>query len=51
MSRRMRWARYVVCREEHENACRILVGKPEGKSPLQDLDLSGWIILKWILER
>jgi hypothetical protein len=27
------------------NAYRILVGKPE------DQDVSGWIILKWILER
>jgi hypothetical protein len=33
------------------NACRILVGKPEGKKPLEDLDVSGRIILRWILEK
>jgi hypothetical protein len=31
------------------NACRILVGKPEGN--LEDQDVDGWTILKWILER
>jgi hypothetical protein len=31
---------------EKRNGCRILVGKPEGK---KDLDVGGWIILKWIL--
>jgi hypothetical protein len=32
---------------EKRNAYRILVGKPEGETPLID----GWTILKWILER
>jgi hypothetical protein len=32
-SRRMRWAGHVA-RMEKRNACRILVGKPEGKRPL-----------------
>jgi hypothetical protein len=27
------------------------VGKPEGKRPLEDQDVVGWTILKWILER
>jgi hypothetical protein len=31
-SRRMRWARHVVRMGETTNACRILVGKPEGKN-------------------
>jgi hypothetical protein len=30
---------------EKRNVYRILVGKPEGKTPLR------WTILKWILER
>ena len=30
-SRRMGWA---VCVREEKNACRLLAGKPEGKSPL-----------------
>jgi hypothetical protein len=36
---------------EKRNAYRILVGKPEGKRPLEQLDVSGRIILKWILAR
>jgi len=27
---------------------RVLVGKPEGKRPLGDLDVDGRIILRWI---
>jgi hypothetical protein len=34
-----------------KNAYRILVGKPEGKIPLQNQDVGEWIILKWTLER
>ena len=30
---------------------RFLVGKPEGKRPLGDLDVDGWIILGWISRR
>jgi predicted DNA-binding protein with PD1-like motif len=33
-SRRMRWAGHVT-HGEVRNACKILVGKPEGKSPLR----------------
>ena len=33
-SRRMRWAGHVACVEELRGACRVLVGKPEGKRPL-----------------
>jgi hypothetical protein len=29
----------------------ILVGKPEGKNHWEDQDVSGRIILKWILDR
>jgi hypothetical protein len=36
---------------EKRNAYRILVGKPEGNKPLENQDVGGWIILKWILER
>jgi hypothetical protein len=34
-SRIMRWAGHVVRREEKMNAYRILMGKPEGKGPLE----------------
>jgi hypothetical protein len=36
---------------EKRNAYRLLVGKPEGKRPLRNQDVGGWIILRGILER
>jgi hypothetical protein len=33
-SRRMRGAGHVACMGEKRNACRVLVGKPEGKQQL-----------------
>jgi hypothetical protein len=33
-SRRMKWVDHVVRMGEKRNACRLLVGKPEGKRPL-----------------
>ena len=33
-SRRMRWARHVACMGKEKGVYRVLVGKPEGKSPL-----------------
>jgi len=47
-SRRMRWAGHVARMGEERGAYRVLVGKPEGKRPLGDLGLDGWIILGWI---
>jgi hypothetical protein len=44
-SRRMRWAGLVAGMGETRNAYRILVGKPEGKRPL-DQDVCGWTVLK-----
>jgi hypothetical protein len=39
----------VCTRMGEKIVCRILVGKPEGKSFQEDLAVSGTIILKWIL--
>jgi hypothetical protein len=50
-SRKMRWAGHVGRMGDTRNAYRILVGKPEGKRPLEDRDVGGWTILKWILGR
>jgi hypothetical protein len=59
-SRRMRWAGHVARMGEKRNACRILVGKPEGKRPLgiprrrwvdniqMDLREIGWDGVDWI---
>jgi hypothetical protein len=41
-SRRMIWVGHVARVGEKRNACRILVGKPEGKRPL------GRPRLKWV---
>jgi hypothetical protein len=30
-SRRMKWTGHVACLKERRNACRVLVGMPEGK--------------------
>ena len=35
---------------ERRAAYRVLVGKPEGKSNLEDPGVDGRIILKWILK-
>jgi hypothetical protein len=59
-SRRMRWAGNVARMGEKRNAYRLLVGKPEGKSPLgrprrrwvdnirMDLVEVGWCDVDWI---
>jgi hypothetical protein len=36
-SRRMRWAEHVARMEEERGVHRVLVGKPEGKRPLERL--------------
>jgi hypothetical protein len=46
----MRRAAHTIRIGEIRNADKILVGKPEKKSYLGDLDVDGWILLKWILE-
>jgi hypothetical protein len=42
----MRWARHVAPMPEKANTYRVLVGKPEGKSHLEDKGVNGKIILK-----
>ena len=34
-SKRLRWAGYVACMGESRGAYRVLVGKPEGRRPLE----------------
>ena len=42
---RMRWAGYVARMGEERGVYRVLVVKPEGRRPLGDLGVDGWIIL------
>jgi hypothetical protein len=44
-SRRIRWAGHVACMGQKGNAYRFLVGKLEGKRPLEYLDVGGRVIL------
>jgi hypothetical protein len=58
-SRRMRWAGHVTRMEEEKNVYRVLMGKPEGKRPLErpkrrwedgirlDLREIGWGSVDW----
>ena len=50
-SRRIRWMGQVAPMGEKRNIYRILVGKPEGKTPPQKPRRTWEIILKWILNR
>jgi hypothetical protein len=34
-SRRMRWAGHIACMGDRRGVYRVLVGRPEGKSPLE----------------
>jgi hypothetical protein len=49
-SRRLRWVRHVECMGERD-ACRVLVGKPEGKRPLERYRHRWEIILRWIFRK
>jgi hypothetical protein len=46
----MRSSEHVAQMREKNNACRLLVEKPEGKSPLKRPRCRWCIILTWILK-
>jgi hypothetical protein len=50
-SRRMWWARHVAGMGEGRSVYRVLVGRPEGRKPLEDLGVGGRITLRWTLRR
>jgi len=45
----VRWIGHVAHMGEMRNACKTLVGKPEGKKPFGRLGIDGKIIVEWIL--
>jgi hypothetical protein len=50
-SKRMKWAGHVAHMAEGRNMYRVLVGKPEGKRPLERPSVDGWMGSKWTLGR
>jgi hypothetical protein len=50
-SMRMRWTGHVARMGEKRNSYRVLVGKSEGNSPVGYIEVSGRMILKWILQK
>ena len=50
-SRRIRWAERVARMGEKRCAYMVLVRIPEGKRPLDDLEVDGGIILNWIFTK
>jgi hypothetical protein len=47
----MRWAGNVTRVGDIIGTYRIWVGKPEGKNHLEDPDVDGMIILRWIFRK
>jgi hypothetical protein len=47
-SRRKRWAGHVAHMGERKDVYRVLVGKSEGKRPLERPSIDGRITLRWI---
>jgi hypothetical protein len=50
-SRKMEWVGHVARMDERREVHRFLVGKPEGKRPLEEPDVDGKIILKLIFKK
>jgi hypothetical protein len=50
-SRRMRWVGHVACMVEERNVYRVLLGKPEGKRPLERPRHRWGMGSEWILGR
>jgi len=47
----MRWVGHVARTGESRRVYRALVGKTEGKNHLEDADVDGMIILRWIFRK
>ena len=47
----MRQVGHVARMGVEKEVYRVSLGKPEGRRPLEDLGVDGWIILGWISRR
>ena len=50
-SRRLRWAGHVACLVGRRDACSVSVGILREGDHLEDQDVNGKIILKWMLKK
>jgi hypothetical protein len=50
-SRRMTWAEHITRMRAKRNAYRVLVESQKERDHWEDLDVGGWTIIKWILDR
>jgi hypothetical protein len=50
-SRRMRWAGHVAQMGKKRIVCMLLWESQSERDHWEDLDVVGWIILRWMLER
>ena len=50
-SRIMRWAEHVARMGERRGVYRVLMGKPEGRRPLEISGIDRRIILRWIFRK
>jgi len=50
-SKIVRWARYIALIGEMSGTYRVLVGKPEKRNHLEDSEVDGNVILKWICRK
>jgi hypothetical protein len=48
---KLRGPGHTALKGEMKNTYKILVGKYEGTGPLENLNIDGRIILKWILQK
>jgi hypothetical protein len=50
-SRKMRWAKHVARMGEGKGVYKVLVGGPKVRAHWEDLDVGGWVTLRWTLGR
>jgi hypothetical protein len=47
----MQWVGHVASIGERRGAYRVLVTRAKGKNHLEDPDIDGWIVLKWVFRK